>query len=397
VTNYQIRPLTGDDDLDDQRDLADRAFGVPSADDRAFWIRLMRPLIAGGSGLGVFDGGRPAGAALFIDMPQWWLGRTVPMAGVCGVAIAPEDRGRGAGRALMTALLDAIAERGYPLSALYPATMPIYRSLGWELAGGRYTAAIPGEALRQFVTPEFGHGDLPELRRATIADEAEVISVVAGANESRRHCGPAAELIWLRRWLEDTRTYTYLAPDGFLAYRWDGHDIHVDLAIASSAPATRALWRLVAGNGRMAGTFTATVAPSDPFWWLTRERDSEIKWHGMWMLRVVDAPAAIAARGFPPGLSVSVPLIITDPVRPANTGGWQLTVASGKGELIPNGHVTVSARDAFTLGARGLAALYAGTPAATLRLAGLADGGTPGTDAALDAAFAATTFMYDAF
>ena len=36
----------------------------------------------------------------------------------------------------MTALLDdGAAERGYPLSALYPATMPIYRSLGWELAG----------------------------------------------------------------------------------------------------------------------------------------------------------------------------------------------------------------------------------------------------------------------
>jgi hypothetical protein len=49
------------------------------------------------------------------------------------------------------------------------------------------------------------------------------------------------------------------------------------------------------------------------------------------------------------------------------------------------------------LGARGLAALYAGTPVATLRRAGLADGGSPDADAALDGAFAATPFMLDGF
>ena len=51
----------------------------------------------------------------------------------------------------------------------------------------------------------------------------------------------------------------------------------------------------------------------------------------------------------------------------------------------------------LALGARGLAALYAGTPVATLRRAGLADGGSPAADAALDGAFAATPFMLDGF
>ena len=49
------------------------------------------------------------------------------------------------------------------------------------------------------------------------------------------------------------------------------------------------------------------------------------------------------------------------------------------------------------LGARGLAALYAGTRVATLRRAGLADGGSPDADTALDAAFAATPYLLDAF
>ena len=52
---------------------------------------------------------------------------------------------------------------------------------------------------------------------------------------------------------------------------------------------------------------------------------------------------------------------------------------------------------ALTLGPRGFAALYGGTPLATLRRAGLAAGGDPGLDAALDAAFGAEPFMLDSF
>jgi hypothetical protein len=129
------------------------------------------------------------------------------------------------------------------------------------------------------------------------------------------------------------------------------------------------------------------------------------------MLRVVDAPAAIAARGFPAATSLSVPLRIADDARPANSGRWQLSVAGGAGTLDPLGpdapagpassvapaSTSGPASSAVTLGARGLAALYAGTPLVTLRQAGLVAGGNPADDAALDAAFAATPYMLDAF
>jgi predicted acetyltransferase len=117
------------------------------------------------------------------------------------------------------------------------------------------------------------------------------------------------------------------------------------------------------------------------------------------MLRVVDAPAAIAARGFPAATSLSVPLRIADDARPANSGRWQLSVAGGAGTLDPLGPDAPAGPDssAVMLGARGLAALYAGTPLVTLRQAGLAAGGRPADDAALDAAFAATSYMLDAF
>ena len=57
-------------------------------------------------------------------------------------------------------------------------------------------------------------------------------------------------------------------------------------------------------------------------------------------------------------------------------------MGGGKGTLTPAGPGP-GARS--SLGPRGFAALYAGTPLATLRRAGLAAGGDPGGDAALDA------------
>ncbi len=168
---------------------------------------------------------------------------------------------------------------------------------------------------------------------------------------------------------------------------------------AVTPQALRALWSVIASHSSVARTVTALTAPNDPFWWLTAERDATITKRSMWMLRVVDAPGAIAARGFAPAVSVSVPLEVHDQARPANSGRWQLTVADGKGALVPDGPVSADGSPAapLRLGARGLAALYAGTPAGTLRLSGLASGGSPDDDAALDAAFAATAYMLDDF
>ena len=130
----------------------------------------------------------------------------------------------------------------------------------------------------------------------------------------------------------------------------------------------------------------------------------------MWMLRVVDGPAAIAARGFPPAVSVSVPLEVHDQARPANSGRWQLTVADGKGALVPDGPVSAGVWRGRPASASrfspppprsGWAPAASrpctrGRPSATLRLSGLA-AGTPDDDAALDAAFAATAYMLDDF
>ena len=217
-----------------------------------------------------------------------------------------------------------------------------------------------------------------------------------------RHRGPNNRSIdEIRSWLGDRDVFAYLAADGFLAYGWHGGKdaVLVQFALAGSAETTRALWGIVASHANQARTVRAWLSPDDPIAWLTSEPDVGLH-REPWMLRVADAAAAIAARGFPAGVRASIALRVDDAVLAANSGLWALQVSGGEGSLTPFETAPAAAMPSagpVTLGARGLAALYGGIPLATLRGAGLASGGDPGADDALDSVFAGPAFMLDEF
>jgi predicted acetyltransferase len=404
-----IRELGPGDDPEALLDLSVRAFGPVARADRPRWEDNTGAAITAGRYLGAFDGGRLVAAAQYHDMIQWWHGRPVPMAGVANVMVAPEERGRGTGRAVMRALLGLIGDRGYPVSALYPATTALYRSLGWEIAGGLSRLTIPSHALRSLVTTDAAlprddppalagtpDGTGPGPRRVGPGDAAEVLAVTGRVHQDLRDCGPnTRDALSVARWLGDEQRFAYLAPDGFLAYRWQqGNDeLLVERAVASSATATRALWGVVASHSSIAQMVRVAAAPADPVQWLTTDPEVRLTNRSPWMLRVVDAAAAMAGRGFPAGVGLIMVLRLADPDRPGQDGWWTLEVGGGKGALTPAG----PGRGALALGPRGFAALYAGTPLATLRRAGLAAGGDPDGDAALDAVFGADAFMLEFF
>lgn len=406
----QLRPLSSGDDIEAELDLRRRAFGSVSAAQLPAWLTSMRTSIEAGATIGAFDGGRLVGSARYHVMRQWWYGRSIPMAGVAGVKVAPEERGRRVGTAMMARMLRDVADRGYPVSALYPATAPLYRSFGWEIAGGKYETVVPVRSLATLIGPDesvpAGPGSpaagpaapptAPALRRATPDDGAAIVAIKGLVHERLRHCGPNTREPWeLRDWLADPEHFAYLADDGFLSYRWARHadELDVEELIAVSAATARALWQIVASHATMATRIRACLAPDDPVHLLSREPDAELHRTEAWMLRIVDAAAAIDARGFPAGVSVSVPLELADPVLPVNAGCWRLEVASGKGSLERAGGGP--AAGAVRLGPRGFAALFAGSAIGTLRLAGLAAGGDPVADDALESAFRGQAFLID--
>ena len=311
ASGLTIRPMRAGDDLDAELDLRHRSFGPMSSDARARVRAELADGLSTGRQFGVWDGGQMVGAAMYHDMMQYWHGRAVRMAGVGGVKVAPEARGRGVGRALMTALLTEMAGQGYALSTLYPATAQIYRSLGWELAGGNYRAEIPGRSLIALLPADQALPPSPAgvrpgggIRQAREQDAEDVISVLGAVHSAARDCGPATrDEASVRRWLADPGLFAYLARDGFLAYRWHGGTskaILIEALQAGSAETVRALWGIVASHASVTDVVRATTGPCDPVSWLTREPDVSVTRLRHWMLRVLDPAAAIAGRGFPP-------------------------------------------------------------------------------------------------
>ncbi|MDQ3178356.1 MAG: GNAT family N-acetyltransferase [Actinomycetota bacterium] len=392
------------DDFEQAYEARRRSFGSGGLSFEA-WCAIYEPAVSDRLALVARDGSTVVASARILPLRQWWHGRAVPMGGVGGVVVAPEARGRGVARALMTAVLQRIGERGDPISMLYPATVPLYRSVGWELAGRQRTIEMASSVART-MADDAGHAG--RARRCEKGDGPAIIATLGEVHRSARHSGPIEwDAPQWERGVADVDTFTYLTDDGggFVAYEFEnhGHDSVLDVShlVASSPATTRALWSMVGSGSSTAPTLRATVAPDDPLPWLGREQHVRVRSELWWMLRLVDHTAAIAARGFPASVTAEIPVHVTDDVLPDNSGDRVIRVGEGRGTLE---RVDDTGREAgrasampLRLDANGIAALYAGVPSWTRRLAGLVHDGSPELDDACDAAFATTAFALDYF
>jgi predicted acetyltransferase len=175
---------------------------------------------------------------------------------------------------------------------------------------------------------------------------------------------------------------------GYAAWnRGPGYDDTARLSvfdlIGLTADATTALLGMLASWASVAPTLELRLPEPDPAHLLAPYTGSPVRSRQPWMLRIVDAPAAVSARGWPPLLDAAVDLLLDDDVCPWNSGPHRLVVSGGSGRLEPGGSGVVR------LSMRGFALLYAGGGGpALLRRAGLMAGGDDQTDAILQAATA---------
>lgn len=370
--------LLSDDDAEQAWRLSQLAFG---------WLDAEPPTTLQGQTVVGLDGpGGLAGMARLRSYEQWWGGRRVPMGGIAAVAVAPQARGRGVAATIMRELLVLMREREQPISVLYPTAPGIYRSLGWEVVGTLDDTRISTADLRPT-------GDPAEVQlRAAGSDDVESIARLYGGqlvnglltrDGAEFPSGPRGVLehdvvtLALSPAGEPVGYATYARGSG---YR-EGSELRVFDCVGQTAAATSALllslasWASVARTVRWRGPTDAlalhlacTLPPP-----ITCQP---------WMLRIVDAPAAVAARGFPADLTVEVAFRLHDPDVGAHSRGWRLRVTGGAGVL-----EATDAAGLPTLHVRGLALLYAGAAdqSSVLR-AGLLDRPSP----ALALAFAAT-------
>ena len=322
------------------------------------------------------------GGLLVYPMGQWFGGRSVPMAGIAGVATDTAAQGTGTGTRLMRAAVTELAQSGYALACLYPATQPLYRRAGFEQAGERCTIRVPVEHLA------LGDRTLP-LRRATQADRATINALhrrVAARRDGQIDRSP---LLWLRL----SEPWGGPRPEGYVVERGgklEGYCfsakrhkpggrqelVVADIAAETPQAATRLLTFL--GDHRsLADEAIWHGSAADPLLLLVREQRWRTEIEDVWMLRVLDVKRALEARGFPAALSASLHLEIFDEVIPANRGRWVVEVRGGEARVRQGGDGTLKAH------VRGLASLYSGhRSAADLALTGLVEGDVAVLDAA---------------
>jgi predicted acetyltransferase len=374
---HDVRPI-GPDDREAAWRLGSLAFGyhaepMPEAYDAQ----------PGRTAWGAYDGdGRLVGKAVDREQGHWFGGRVVPTAGVAGVAVAPELRGRGVARQLLTRLLAGARERGAVISTLFPTTVVPYRRAGWETVGGLTYTAWPASAL---ASVQVG-GDVA-LRPASAGDLPGVASLyrdVARAGTGMMERSGPAFTADPERMLKafDGLTVVVSPPGELIGYaswnRGRGYDpsskVTVYDLVGMTADATSALLAMFGSWASVAPTVVMRLSTSDPARLLLPPGEARIESHEPWMLRVVDAPGAVAARGWPAHLWGEVDLDLVDDECPWNAGPYRLVLAGGEGRLEPGG-----SGHGVRLTARGLAAWYAGAASPdVLRRAGLLAGGDAG-------------------
>jgi predicted acetyltransferase len=350
------------------------------------------------------EGGGLAATAGRWQLGQFFGGRSVPMAGVAGVAVAPEHRGRGYASALMQSMLPAMRADGEVIATLSPATTRLYRGLGWEVAGYQGISCIRTDALSRLppgaaTVRRAGLADLPAIQACYAAVAAEVDGHV---DRSDHYWHTTLAAVWDQR-----EVYVVDADDGgldgYLVYGREpaamGYTIYVRDVAARHGDALTALWRVVGTSATQARETWWHGTPEDPLLMLLPEQQVGSRMGLRWMLRLVDVAGAVAARGFPAGVEVAADLEVRDRLCPWNEGRWHLTVSGGRGRLEPARGGGGGSGGAVSVGIGALSSLWAGyaVPSALARV-GLLSGGSPSDRAALATAFRGPTpWMPDHF
>ncbi len=371
VAKYDAR--VGEADLTRIAELVSQAFGSSVADSLT-WVRSQ-----GMTDLRVMRVGGEIGAALrSIPMGQFFGGRSVSMAGIAGVAVGPECRGRGLAREMMRSVVREMHDAGVCLSTLFASTQPLYRQVGYEQAGALCRVTIQMSQLATISGLERG-GDWRRIMPEQVATIAPCYTSMATGIDGMLDRG---DYIWDRVWKwRDRQREVYGAFDEqgrveavVAVGQSQKSDQRMQLALSdlsfTSVSALRRAAAFIHDFASMADDVTITCGTHHPLLSLLAQQRFEFKIYEYWMTRVLRVNDALAARGYAPSINAELHLDIADDLIPENRGRRVLRVRDGVGEVSDGG------RGDLRLDVRALAPLFSGlSSAAELRVLGELSGG----------------------
>lgn len=354
-------------DAEQRHDLWRQAFGATVAYDPA------APMPAAERTVAAYDGDRLLGTVVTHEYRQSWGGQPIGCGGVSGVIMRPEARGRGLTKAMLRESLRRMTRDGQAVAALYPTTATLYRSVGFEIVGLHETTRIDLGLVPQ------EPADRLDWRRVGV-DDAAVRSVFASMTSRFDGWIEPDEWWWDRRGhtarleADTSNRFVYVgARDGedraAVGYRYGSsenrlYELVAELVAGVDVDSVAAALGFLARNGTTAGHLE-TVLPK-PILRAAIPNLQHITTVGdwPWMLRLVDARRAVAARGWPSSVAGSVSLDIVDDTCPGNAGPHVFEIADGAAQLTPGGAGTIRVE------VTDLALVYAGGSVRTLHDAG---------------------------
>lgn len=287
---------------------------------------------------------------------QFFGGQSVPMAGVAGVVVAPHARKGGAGSGAMLALLHELQAEGTALSTLYPATQPIYRKLGYEIAGAHIHYALPIGSINV-------REHSAEIRPAEIEDEPAMAALYRERALATNGNLDRSAFFWKRKWGKgENAAYRYIIeegtkPTGYVIYRaqrvvFPKQDLAVADFTVKTPAAARRLLSFFAEHRSVGERVTLFGAPIEPLFFHLAEQKHKIETRWDWMTRIVSLKPALEKRGYANHLRASLELDVRDEVLKENNGRWRLEVEGGAARVEKGGKGKVK------VDIRGLVAMY---------------------------------------
>ncbi|MFE6995239.1 GNAT family N-acetyltransferase [Microbacterium sp. NPDC057659] len=353
--------------------------------------------------IGVYEPGAAPEAFPVATVNSWVVpltvpGGEVPMWAISSVTVAATHRRRGIARNLLEGELRSAASAGVPIAGLTVSEATIYSRYGFAPAIPVARVAI--DTRRAGWIGGATEGRLEYIDRETTAAELE--SVFERSRARRTGQIPGWKLRWLRKAglaADDSkgagvRGVRHVDADGetrgVLAYSLKEQSgtfrftLAINHLVAETDEALRALWSFAVHHDLVTGIEGDLRPVDDPILHLVADqRAVEFTVHDHGWLRVLDVPAALAARRYRAPLDL---VLRVDDALGFADGTWRLRVTA-------SGEATVEATDAaaeVTMTVVELSAIYAGGVRATQLAAAGRIHGDPREIAAIDDAFRTT-------
>jgi predicted acetyltransferase len=342
----------------------------PAADE--FWEVLKDAYLVDRT-FGAFDGDRQVGVAMSFPADLTVPGGAVlPAAGVTYVGVRSDYRRRGALTGMMRTQLEDCAARGDVLAILHASEPVIYGRFGYGIANLARTVKV--KSAQAVLRPE-----VPVAGTVRLLDKDEIVPTLQAAYPRlpRTRAGVMGRspqwwtLSYKRRLVDEyLLVAAHLTPDGdvdgWAAYMPADNDSDDPRAnsglvvldfVAANQGVSNDLWRYLLSVDLVDEVTVYCRPVDDPIeemlvnnYAVRSERDDEL-----W-LRLVDVPAALAARTYE--MAAPVVIEVVDPLLPNNSGRYRIG---------PQGMEHTAEAPALTLSPEALAMLYLGaTRASTL-------------------------------